>query len=90
MTGLGLAGIALMGVMMGGMLLIGHKTASHGQKEPETAACPVSGNRVAVSSSAVQAMVGGKLYYFDNEEHLRQFVLEPEKFLSGAGKEGKR
>lgn len=84
----GLVGISLMVVMMGGMLLggkwMGHKAGRHGQHEPKAAVCPVSGNRVAISSAAVQAMVGGTLYYFDDETHLRQFVLDPEKYLSGA------
>ncbi len=88
MTGLGLAGLALMGIMMGGMLLVGHRagrgSTGHGKAEPATAVCPVSGNRIAVSSAAVQATVGGKVYYFDNEDHQREFVLNPDKFSRGA------
>lgn len=84
MTGLGLAGLALMGAMMGGMFLFGHRavqgSANRETSEPATAVCPVSGNRIAISSAAVQATVGGKVYYFDDEEHQREFVLNPEKF----------
>lgn len=87
MAGLGLAGAALMGLMMGVMMLGGHrlgKTARKPDSAPRTAACPVSGNRLSVSTGTVQATVGGRVYYFDSEEHQREFVLSPEKFLSAS------
>lgn len=83
MMGLGIAGIVLMGAMMGAMLFGGHRMGRKGHKHeepPKTAVCPVSGNTIAVSSASVQATVGGKVYYFDNEDHQRAFVLEPEKY----------
>lgn len=85
MEGLGIAAGVLMLVMMGGMMLGGHwlgrKTADPHKKGPEAAVCPISGHKIAISSSAIQATVGGKVYYFDNEEHQREFVLDPDKFL---------
>ncbi len=90
MTGLGLAaGLAVMGVMMIGGHWLAPKGMGHG-KTAETAVCPVSGNRVAASASAVQATVNGKVYYFDDERHLRDFVLDPEKFLGRKPGEGGR
>ncbi|MBI4375091.1 MAG: hypothetical protein HY549_01450 [Elusimicrobia bacterium] len=92
MEGLGIAAGALMLVMMGAMMLgshwLGRKSMDHGKKPMETAACPVSGNKIAISSSAVQATVGGKVYYFDNEDHQREFVLDPDKFLRDAKDKG--
>lgn len=84
MAGLGLAGAILMGLMMGAMLLGGHrlgrKTATPAA-QMTSAVCPVSGNSVAVSSAAVQATVRGKVYYFDDEEHQRLFVADPDRAL---------
>lgn len=78
-------GLALMGLMMVGMMLGGHRMGRKGHKhaEPETAVCPVSGNSLSISSATTRATVGGKIYYFDDEEHQRRFVLEPDKFLKG-------
>lgn len=83
MAGFGIAAAALMGLMMGGMMLGGHLLGRKPRKQespPQTAVCPVSGNPLAVSSNTVQATVGGEVYYFDNEAHQREFVLDPRKF----------
>lgn len=86
MEGLGIAAgvlmLAVMGVMMLGGHWMGRKAADHHHKDRiETAVCPVSGNEIKISSGAVSATVGGTVYYFDNEEHQREFVLNPDKFL---------
>ena len=93
MGSLGVGAVAMI-VMMGGMLLggrwIGRKAVDHDNKTAEIAVCPVSGSHIAISSSAAQATVGGRVYYFDNEEHLRDFVLNPEKFPLDGAKKGAR
>ncbi|MBI4424396.1 MAG: hypothetical protein HY554_11740 [Elusimicrobia bacterium] len=85
---MGIAVGVLMAVMMGAMMLGGHlfgRKAHKHERPPETAVCPVSGNRITISSNTVQGTVRGQRYYFDNEEHLREFVLDPDKFLRAPG-----
>ncbi len=77
---------ALMLVMMGGMmvgmkLLHGGKghDKQHGGKT--AAVCPVTGEQVVVSSTTPRATVGGTVYYFHDEGHQRDFVLDPPRYL---------
>lgn len=85
--GLASAAVILSGLLSGCMLMhlkgdgcMGGHGDGHAAAEVK-AVCPVCGNRIAVSSNTVQAAVGGKIYYFDNEDHQREFVLDPDKFL---------
>ncbi|MBI4422175.1 MAG: hypothetical protein HY554_00515 [Elusimicrobia bacterium] len=44
----------------------------------------------AILVASAHAAVRGKTYFFDNEEHLREFVLAPDKYLRTAPAEGAR
>lgn len=65
--------------------MMGMHGAGHGghgdHQEVETFACPVCKMDLKVSDSTPRATYQGKLYYFDSEDHLKEFFQDPQKYL---------
>ena len=47
---------------------------------PSRATCPVCGTELKVDERTSRASLGGKLYYFAGEDHLREFIKDPGRF----------
>lgn len=73
----------LMGGGCGGMMGGGHGVHQNHQPAPEIKAisCPVCGNSLTVSERTPRMTHVGTLYYFDTEEHLKQFIDDPDQFI---------
>lgn len=75
--------LLIMGVMMGVMGAAGlgslWKARRAPAQEPAFAVSPASGRRLQVSPATPRAVVGGKTYFFENEEQQRAYLLEQEK-----------
>lgn len=73
--------LIVMAAMMGGMAVLGAigfvKSRRAPAEPPVFALSPVSGARVAVTSATPRAVVGGKTFYFEDEDEQRRFVVEP-------------
>lgn len=84
--------LLIMGVMMGVMGVVGlgslWKSRRAPAKAPDFAVSPVGGKRLEVTPATPRAVVGGKTYFFEDEEQQRAFVLEQsvEQGIKGEGK----
>ncbi|MBI4424397.1 MAG: YHS domain-containing protein [Elusimicrobia bacterium] len=50
---------------------------------PTSATCPVCGSQLKIDERTPRATYGGKLHYFASEDHLREFMKDPDRFLTG-------
>ncbi|MBI2385324.1 MAG: hypothetical protein HYV14_04840 [Elusimicrobia bacterium] len=73
--------LLVMGVMMGVMGAVGlgslWKSRRAPAEAPAFAISPVDGRRLEVTPATPRAVVGGKTFFFEDEEQQRAFVLEP-------------
>ena len=51
---------------------------------PAIAMDPVDGSKISIRASTPWVEVKGRIYYFANEAHKKQFVANPEEFLKGS------
>lgn len=76
-----MSSLLIMGVMMGAMGILalgsGWKSRRAPAEDPAFAVSPVSGRRLRVSSSTPRAVVGGRTFFFEDEEQQRAFALDP-------------
>ena len=73
--------LLLMAAMMGAMGVAGlaslWKSRRAPAQAPPFALSPVSGRRLEVTPATPRAVVGGKTFFFEDEEQQRVFVLDP-------------
>mgnify|MGYP001574699014 CR=1 FL=1 len=74
--------LLVMGIMMGAMGAVGLvgliKTRKAPAEPPAFAVSPVGGRRLAVTPDTPRAVIGGKTFFFENEEQQRSFILDPQ------------
>lgn len=75
-----LSGCMLMHAKDGGCM------SGHGEHAEAHSAvsCPVCGTELKVDPATPRASHEGRLYYFSSEDHLKQFVNQPERFIKKA------
>ena len=51
---------------------------------PAIAMDPVDGNKISIRASTPTVEYKGRVYYFANEAHKKQFVANPDEFMKGS------
>lgn len=69
--------------LSGCMWTHGRDHGTHRAKAAAQAACPVCGRELKVGERTPRASRAGRLYYFDGEEHLREFIMNPGHYPDG-------